>query len=158
MAIYDIVKVGAPILREKAAPVTRFDKKLGRLLKDMAETMYAANGCGLAAPQIGLSKRLVVIDAGDGAGIREFVNPVLTDPVGEAVDSEGCLSVPSYEGEVKRAAQITVHFQDRKGDHYQLTAEGLLARALQHECDHLEGILFIDKALSLFAKPKEENV
>ncbi|WP_370822298.1 peptide deformylase [Acidaminococcus massiliensis] len=157
MAIYDIVKVGAPILREKAVPVTKFDKKLSRLLKDMAETMYAANGCGLAAPQIGLSKRLVVIDAGDGAGIREFVNPVLTDPVGEAVDSEGCLSVPDYEGEVKRAAQITVYFQDRKGDHYRLTAEGLLARALQHECDHLEGILFIDKAISLSAKPKEEN-
>ena len=157
MAIYDIVKVGAPILREQAVPVTKFDKKLGRLLKDMAETMYAANGCGLAAPQIGLSKRLVVIDSGDGAGIREFVNPVLTDPVGEAVDSEGCLSVPDYEGEVKRAAQITVHFQDRKGDHYRLTAEGLLARALQHECDHLEGILFIDKAISLSAKPKEEN-
>ena len=148
MAIYDIVKVGAPILREKAVPVTRFDKKLARLLKDMAETMYAANGCGLAAPQIGLSKRLVVIDAGDGAGIREFVNPVL-------VDSEGCLSVPDYEGEVKRAARITVHFQDRKGDHYRLTADGLLARALQHECDHLEGVLFIDKAVSLSAKPKE---
>lgn len=157
MAIYDIVKVGAPILRGKAAPVKRFDKKLGKLLKDMAETMYAANGCGLAAPQIGLSQRLVVIDAGDGAGIREFVNPVLTDPVGEAVDSEGCLSVPDYEGEVKRAAQITVHFQDKKGDHYKLTADGLLARALQHECDHLEGILFIDKAISLTAKPKEEE-
>lgn len=157
MAIYDIVKVGAPILREKAAPVKRFDKKIGKLLKDMAETMYAANGCGLAAPQIGLSQRLVVIDAGDGAGIREFVNPVLTDPVGEAVDSEGCLSVPDYEGEVKRAAQITVHFQDKKGDHYKLTADGLLARALQHECDHLEGILFIDKAISLTAKPKEEE-
>ena len=157
MAIYDIVKVGAPILREKAAPVEHFDKKLGKLLKDMAETMYVANGCGLAAPQIGLSKRIVVIDAGDGAGIREFVNPVLTDPVGEAVDSEGCLSVPDYEGEVKRAVQITVHFQDRKGDHYKLTADGLLARALQHECDHLEGILFIDKAISLTAKPKDDE-
>lgn len=157
MAIYDIVKVGAPILREKAAPVKRFDKKLGKLMKDMAETMYAANGCGLAAPQIGLSQRIVVIDAGDGAGIREFVNPVLTDPVGEAVDSEGCLSVPDYEGEVKRAAQITVHFQDKKGDHYKLTADGLLARALQHECDHLEGILFIDKAISLTAKPKDDE-
>lgn len=157
MAIYDIVKVGAPILREKAAPVKRFDKKLGKLLKDMAETMYVANGCGLAAPQIGLSQRIVVIDAGDGAGIREFVNPVLTDPVGEAVDTEGCLSVPDYEGEVKRAAQITVHFQDRKGDHYRLTADGLLARALQHECDHLEGVLFIDKAISLTAKPKEDE-
>ncbi|MGM9517111.1 MAG: peptide deformylase [Acidaminococcus sp.] len=157
MAIYDIVKVGAPILREKAAPVKRFDKKLGKLMKDMAETMYAANGCGLAAPQIGLSQRIVVIDAGDGAGIREFVNPVLTDPVGEAVDTEGCLSVPDYEGEVKRAAQITVHFQDKKGDHYKLTADGLLARALQHECDHLEGILFIDKAISLTAKPKDDE-
>ena len=123
----------------------------------MAETMYAANGCGLAAPQIGLSQRLVVIDAGDGAGIREFVNPVLTDPVGESVDSEGCLSVPDYEGEVKRAAQITVHFQDKKGDHYKLTADGLLARALQHECDHLEGVLFIDKAISLTAKPKDDE-
>ncbi|WP_432642015.1 peptide deformylase [Acidaminococcus sp.] len=157
MAIYDIVKVGAPILREKAAPIKRFDKKLSKLLKDMAETMYAANGCGLAAPQIGLSQRLVVIDAGDGAGIREFVNPVLTDPVGESVDSEGCLSVPDYEGEVKRAAQITVHFQDKKGDHYKLTADGLLARALQHECDHLEGVLFIDKAISLTAKPKDDE-
>ena len=156
MKLYDIVKVGAPILREKAAPVTKFDKKLSYLLRDMAATMYEANGCGLAAPQIGLSKRIVVIDAGDGAGIREFVNPVLTDPVGEAVDTEGCLSVPDYEGEVKRAAQITVHFQDKKGDHYKLTADGLLARALQHECDHLEGVLFIDKAISLMAKPKEE--
>ena len=82
MAIYNIVKVGAPILREKAAPVTRFDKKLAKLMKDMAETMYRANGCGLAAPQIGLGKRIVVIDAGDGYGIREFVNPVLSDPVG----------------------------------------------------------------------------
>ena len=157
MAIYDIVKVGAPILREKAVPIKRFDKKLSKLLKDMAETMYAANGCGLASPQIGLSQRLVVIDAGDGAGIREFVNPVLTDPVGESVDSEGCLSVPDYEGEVKRAAQITVHFQDKKGDHYKLTADGLLARALQHECDHLEGVLFIDKAISLTAKPKDDE-
>lgn len=156
MKLYEIVKVGAPILREKAAPVTKFDKKLGYLLRDMAATMYEANGCGLAAPQIGLSKRIVVIDAGDGAGIREFVNPVLTDPVGEAVDAEGCLSVPDYEGEVKRAAQITVHFQDKHGDHYRLTADGLLARALQHECDHLEGVLFIDKAISLMAKPKEE--
>jgi peptide deformylase len=157
MAIYNIVKVGAPILREKAAPVTRFDKKLAKLMKDMAETMYRANGCGLAAPQIGLGKRIVVIDAGDGYGIREFVNPVLSDPVGEEVDEEGCLSVPTYEGEVERAAQITVTYQDAKGTHYRLTAQGLLARALQHECDHLEGILFIDKAISLTAKPKEEE-
>jgi peptide deformylase len=99
----------------------------------------------------------VVIDAGDGYGIREFVNPVLSDPVGEEVDEEGCLSVPTYEGEVERAAQITVTYQDAKGTHYRLTAQGLLARALQHECDHLEGILFIDKAISLTAKPKEEE-
>lgn len=117
---YEIVKVGAPILREKAKPVTHFGKKLGKLLKDMGETMYKADGCGLAAPQIGLGVRAIVIDAGDGAGLREFVNPVLSDPEGESVDEEGCLSVPDYNGEVKRAAKITVHFQNCRGEHYRL--------------------------------------
>ncbi|MCH3950186.1 MAG: peptide deformylase [Acidaminococcus sp.] len=156
MSLLKIVKVGAPILRETAEPVTRFDKKLQKTLKNMAETMYAANGCGLAAPQIGLKKRMVVIDAGDGAGIREFVNPVLSDFKGEAIDTEGCLSVDEYEGEVKRAAEVTCIFQDSKGTHWKLEAHGLLARALQHECDHLDGILFIDKAISLTPKRKEE--
>ncbi len=155
---YEIVKVGAPILREKAKPVTHFGKKLGKLLKDMGETMYKADGCGLAAPQIGLGVRAIVIDAGDGAGLREFVNPVLSDPEGESVDEEGCLSVPDYNGEVKRAAKITVHFQNCRGEHYRLRADGLLARALQHECDHLDGVLFIDKAISLLPKPKTEGL
>ena len=103
MSLLPIVKVGAPILREKAEAVTRFDKKLEKTLKAMAESMYANNGCGLAAPQIGLSKRMIVIDADDGAGIREFVNPVLSEFKGEEIDTEGCLSVDDYEGEVKRA-------------------------------------------------------
>ena len=150
MSLLPIVKVGAPILREKAEAVTRFDKKLEKTLKAMAESMYANNGCGLAAPQIGLSKRMIVIDADDGAGIREFVNPVLSEFKGEEIDTEGCLSV------VKRAAEVTVRFQDRKGGHWRLTASGLLARALQHECDHLDGILFIDRALSLSPKRKAE--
>ena len=156
MSLLPIVKVGAPILREKAEAVTRFDKKLEKTLKAMAESMYANNGCGLAAPQIGLSKRMIVIDADDGAGIREFVNPVLSEFKGEEIDTEGCLSVDDYEGEVKRAAEVTVRFQDRKGGHWRLTASGLLARALQHECDHLDGNLFIDRALSLSPKRKAE--
>ena len=150
MSLLPIVKVGAPILREKAEAVTRFDKKLEKTLKAMAESMYANNGCGLAAPQIGLSKRMIVIDADDGAGIREFVNPVLSEFKGEEIDTEGCLSEDDYEGEV------TGRGQDRKGGHWRLTASGLLARALQHECDHLDGILFIDRALSLSPKRKAE--
>jgi len=156
MTLLNIEKAGAPVLRKTAEKVTRFDKKLGKLLGNMAETMYKAEGCGLAAPQVGLLKRAVVIDAGDEQGIREFINPEFIAKEGKCVNVEGCLSVPDYEGEVERAEKVTVVYQDRKGEKQILTAEGLLAIALQHECDHLDGVLFIDKALTLQAKEKEE--
>lgn len=158
MTLMEIVKAGSPILKQRAEKVTRFDKKLAKLLTNMKETMYAADGCGLAAPQVGISKRLMVIDAFDDFGIREFINPEFISKEGKCVNAEGCLSVPDYEGEVERATNVTVKYQDRKGQWQMLEAEGLLAMALQHETDHLDGILFIDKALSLVPKVKEEKL
>jgi peptide deformylase len=155
MALLEIMLAGAPVLRENAEKVTRFDKKLGKLLDNMAETMYAAEGCGLAAPQIGLSKRIVVIDA--GKGIQEFINPVFKFKEGSCTNVEGCLSVPDYEGEVERAEFVGVEYKDRKGNTKYVEADGLLAIALQHETDHLDGILFIDKASVIMPKEKEEQ-
>ncbi len=154
MALLEIMIAGAPVLRKNAEKVTRFDKKLGKLLDNMAETMYFAEGCGLAAPQVGLSKRAVVID--DGNGIQEFINPVFKFQEGSCTNVEGCLSVPDYEGEVERAERVGVEYQDRKGNRKYIEADGLLAIALQHETDHLDGVLFIDKASVIMPKEKEE--
>ena len=145
--LLNILVAGDPVLRKVAEPVTRIDKKLHRLLKDMAETMYASDGVGLAAPQIGVSKRIVVIDVGEGP--FELINPVITYREGTAVDTEGCLSVPDIYGEVERAAKVKVEYENRRGKKQHLTATGLLARCIQHECDHLEGQLFIDIAKSV---------
>lgn len=157
MTLMEIFKAGSPVLKQRAQKVTRFDKKLAKLLNNMKETMYAADGVGLAAPQVGVSKRLMVIDAYDDFGIREFINPEFISKEGSCVNAEGCLSVPDYEGEVERATHVVVKYQDRKGETQILDADGLLAIALQHECDHLDGILFIDKAISLMPKPKNEE-
>lgn len=151
MAKLEIIVAGNPLLRLKAQEVERVDKKTLRLLSDMAETMYAANGVGLAAPQVGVSKRIVVIDVGEG--ILELINPVITKKEGSVVSSEGCLSVPNFEGEVERAEYIECEFYDRKGKRMQLSSDGLLAIAVQHELDHLDGVMFIDKATVL--TPKE---
>jgi peptide deformylase len=148
----EIKIAGDPVLRTKAEKVTKFDKKLVHLLKEMAATMYMANGCGLAAPQIGLSKRIVVIDTGEG--IIEMINPEIIEKKGSVIGLEGCLSVPQYEGDVERAEFVTVKYQDRKGKEIVEKAEGLFAIAIQHETDHLNGVLFIDKAITL--KPKEQ--
>ena len=156
MALMEIYVAGNPVLRETTKKVTVFDKKLGKLLDNMAATMYHAEGCGLAGPQVGVAKKLLVIDAFDDQGIREFINPEIVDQSGAIVTTEGCLSVPNYEGEVNRASQVVVAFQDRKGVPKELKAEGLLAIALQHEIDHLNGVLFIDKAISLQPKVKDE--
>ncbi len=156
MAQMEIYKAGSPVLKEKAVRVTRFDKKLAKLLNNMKDTMYAADGVGLAAPQVGISKRIFVIDVYDDKGIREFINPEFVGKEGSAIAPEGCLSVPDYEGEVERATHVLLKYQDRKGEPQLLEADGLLAIALQHEYDHLEGVLFIDKALSLVPKVKEE--
>jgi len=149
MAILDIKKAGDPILKEKCTPVEFVDKKLKRLLDNMAETMYKAEGVGLAAPQVGETIRAVVIDVGDDHGLIELINPVITEREGEMDGTEGCLSVPDIFGEVKRSAKVTVEYTNRNGKRRKLTAEGLLSRCIQHETDHLEGKLFIDIAESL---------
>lgn len=153
MAKLKIVIAGAPVLREVAQPVERIDKKLQRLLRDMAETMYAADGVGLAAPQVGVSKRVVVIDVGEG--LYELINPVIVKREGKVLGSEGCLSVPDYEGEVERFEYVECEFTDKTGQRMLLSASGLLAVCVQHELDHLDGILFIDKAKTISPKQKE---
>ena len=149
MALLEILKAGNPVLKKKSVPVERVDKNLKKLLDDMAETMYAHDGVGLAAPQVGRNICVVVIDCQDDHGLLEMINPVITFREGEAVDTEGCLSVPEIYGEVSRAAKVKVQFINRRGKLQTLTATGLLARCIQHELDHLEGQLFIDMAKSL---------
>ncbi|NLW16340.1 MAG: peptide deformylase [Firmicutes bacterium] len=155
MAIRLLRTVGDPILRKQAMEVKRFDATLERLLDDMAESMYYYEGVGLAAPQIGISKQIVVIDA-DESGLLELVNPEIVASEGEELDIEGCLSVPKTYGEVKRASKVKVVAQDRFGERIEIEAEGLLARALQHEIDHLHGILYIDKAERIL--PPEDEI
>lgn len=142
--MYQIVCIGDPILREKAVEVRRFNENLHQLLDDMAETLYAADGVGLAAPQIGISKQVVVVDIGDEHGLIELINPKITAAEGVEEDIEGCLSVPGKSGVVKRAKKVTVEAQDRNGKPFTIKGEDLLARAFQHEIDHLKGILYVD--------------
>jgi peptide deformylase len=146
---------GDPVLREKARPVTHVDAATRRLLAAMARTMYLAEGVGLAAPQVGVSKRLVVIDVGDG--LLELVNPEIIARDGEVEGVEGCLSLPGLVGDVVRSQKVTVRALDGRGREREITGEGLLARALQHEIDHLDGILFIDKAKNLRPAQSEEE-
>lgn len=147
MAVLKIRRAGDKILKEVCRPVEKFDRRFKNLLDNMAETMYLADGVGLAAPQVGETLRAVVIDVGEG--LVELVNPVIVEKEGEEIDAEGCLSVPELTGEVKRYKKVTVEYMDRRGKTRRLTGEGLLARAVQHELDHLDGILFIDRAESL---------
>ena len=137
-----ILKLGDETLRKTSKPVTKFDLRLSLLLRDMAETMHKADGVGLAAPQVGILRRAVVIDVGDG--VIELVNPEIIHEEGEQEGAEGCLSVPGRRGYVKRPARVTVRAQDRKGEYFTKTGEGLLARAMCHEIDHLNGIVYLD--------------
>ena len=145
MALRNVVKIGDPILNKKSRIVEKFDDKLGVLIDDMLETMYASNGVGLAAVQVGVLKRVVVIDTGEGA--IELVNPEITMSEGEQRESEGCLSVPGQYGVCIRPAKVQVKAQDRNGKWHVYTGEGLKARAFCHELDHLEGILFTSKVI-----------
>lgn len=147
MAILEIVKAGNKILKQKAMPVKKVDRKTKQLLDDMAQTLYKAEGVGLAAPQVGVSSRVVVIDAGDG--LIELINPVIVEKSGSETASEGCLSIPGIWGEVERYAEVTVEALNREGKKIRINGKGLLARAFQHEIDHLEGILFIELAKTL---------
>ncbi|WP_337098761.1 peptide deformylase [Paenibacillus sp. YIM B09110] len=150
MSIRIIVKDPDPVLREEAKEVTKFNPNLKKLLKDMAETMYDAEGVGLAAPQIGISKRVIVVDIGDETGLIEMVNPVIVEQEGEQLGPEGCLSIPNLNGEVMRADRIVVKGQNADGEHFTIEASGYLSRAFQHEVDHLNGILFTDLAESIY--------
>lgn len=144
MAKRFVIQVGDDVLRKKCEPVKNFDGELKSLLDDMRETLYAEEGAGLAAPQIGVSRRVVVIDAGEG--YVELVNPQIVSVKGEQFGEEGCLSVKGKQGKVKRPQKVKVEYRDRDGRKHKLTAEGFFARAVCHECDHLDGILYIDIA------------
>lgn len=147
MALRKIRKNGDAVLAAKAAPVSRFNEQLGVLLDDMIETMDAAEGAGLAAPQVGIAKRIIVFRNEDR--IVELINPEFTLKQGESVDLEGCLSCPGLYGEVARPQFVRVTGYDREGRPLELEGEGFLARVLDHEIDHLDGALFINKALRL---------
>ena len=143
MATRNVVKIGDDVLTKKCKPVTEFNSKLGELLTDMAQTMYAANGVGLAASQVGILRRCVTIDVGEG--LVEFVNPVIVKVSGTQRSVEGCLSCPRQWGYVTRPAKVTVKAQDRKGDWFEVTGTELMAVCLCHELDHLDGHLFVEK-------------
>jgi peptide deformylase len=157
MAIRIIVKDPDPVLREKAKPVTKFNANLHKLLGDMAETMYEAPGVGLAALQIGILKRVIVMDVGDEHGLIEMVNPEVVSFSGEQVGPEGCLSIPGLQGDVKRPLQVTAKGQDRNGEEIVIEGTELLARCIMHEIDHLNGVLFTDLALKVYISEKEED-
>ena len=145
MAIRNIVKHGDPVLRKTSRSVLEFNERLHTLLDDMKDTMYDADGVGLAAPQVGILRRVCVIDIGDG--VIELVNPVIIEKSGVQNEQEGCLSLPGNYKTTCRPMKVTVRAKDRNGNSFTVTGEDLLARALCHEIDHLDGVLFIDRAI-----------
>jgi len=144
MAVYQIVEIGADVLREKAKEVKQVNSSIIKLLDNMIDTMHAAEGVGLAAPQIGVSKRVIVVQVDEE--LVELINPIILEKDGENCAEEGCLSIPNITGDVVRAAKVRVQGLNRQGEKLDIRADRLLARALQHEIDHLEGILFVDVA------------
>ncbi|WP_069650209.1 peptide deformylase [Caloranaerobacter ferrireducens] len=145
MAIRQLRYIGDPILRKKSREVAKIDERIKVLLDDMLETMYKNEGVGLAAPQVGILKRVVVIDIGEGP--IKLINPEIISMEGEVIDVEGCLSVPGESGEVKRPNKVKVKYLDENGKELMIEGTGLLARALCHEIDHLNGVLFVDKVI-----------
>jgi peptide deformylase len=146
--IHEVVKWPEPVLAQKGAPVTVFDAELKQLVEEMFDSMYAAQGIGLAAPQIALSKRLCVIDVSFKKNPEEkivLINPEIIERRGKQVEEEGCLSLPEIREKVQRAAWVKVRAQNASGAWFELEGEELLARAIQHEIDHLDGVLFIDR-------------
>lgn len=147
MAVLEVLTAGHPTLKQVAEPVDFVNKKMRAFIDDMAETMYEENGVGLAAPQVGVSQQIIVVD--DGHGLMALINPELVHGEGSQIGLEGCLSVPGYYGDVERYQTITVKAMDRHNKKVRLKAEGFLARIIQHEMDHLKGHLFIEKAANL---------
>ncbi len=145
--IYEVVKYPEAVLMRKAEPVTVFDQALADLVEDMFESMYAAQGIGLAAPQIGISRQITTIDTSfkkDPAKKIVLINPVIVERQGSQYEEEGCLSLPEIREKVKRAATVTVRAQNAAGEWFEMEGDELLARAFEHEIDHLHGVLFID--------------
>ena len=155
MALREIRTYPDPVLRNKTSRVERIDSTLDRLIEDMVETMRAAPGVGLAANQVGVPLQLAVIDLSSREDEEQrhplliIINPEILSMEGSVIEEEGCLSIPEYAEKVKRAARVKVRAQDRTGKQFELEAEGLMAKALQHEIDHLNGLLFVDRLSSL---------
>ncbi|MBS7530342.1 peptide deformylase [Hazenella sp. IB182353] len=155
MAIRSIVQYPDPVLKQKAKAVTKFHARLHKLIDDMVETMYDAPGVGLAAPQVGILKRVIVVDI--GVELYEVVNPEVVERRGEQnAVAEGCLSIPNLLGHVRRAEYVKIKGQNRFGEEIEIEADGYLAVAFQHEIDHLNGVLFIDVAEKTF-RPQERE-
>ncbi|CAG9607464.1 peptide deformylase [Pseudoneobacillus rhizosphaerae] len=158
MAIRKLVMYPADILETQCQQVRVFDKKLAKLLNDMYDTMIEFDGVGLAAPQIGLDQQIAIVDIGDEIGTIELINPEILEFSGEQTGPEGCLSFPNLYGEVTRPNWVKVRAQDRKGKFYTLEAEEFLARAIVHEIDHLNGILFTTKVTRYLTDEELEGV
>jgi peptide deformylase len=146
MALRQIIKEGDETLRKRSREIARFDERLQELIDDMFQTMYANNGVGLAAPQVGILKRLFVMDVKDDNGPRVMINPRIVAAEGSQINSEGCLSIPGQWGEVERPVHVTAEALDRQGQPFSISVEGFAAICVCHEIDHLDGILFRDKA------------
>ena len=152
MAVLSIRKYGDDILRKPAEPVTEFDDSLQKLIDDMVETMYAAPGVGLAANQIGVARRLMLIDLSVGKRPGEmyvFINPEIIETEGEIIEEEGCLSIPDFVEVLARPERVRLRFLDRHGEQREMWGDGLMARAMCHEIDHLNGTLFVDRLRGL---------
>ncbi len=155
MALREIRKKGDEVLRKVCKPVTEVNKKVRQLLDDMLDTMYEAEGVGLAAPQVGILKRVAVVDIGEGP--VELINPEKLEESGEQLHVEGCLSIPGIWGEVKRPERLLVKALDREGKEQKIDASGMLAIAICHEMDHLDGVLFEDRVIRYIDMNKEEE-
>ncbi|EIJ81550.1 peptide deformylase [Bacillus methanolicus PB1] len=158
MAVKKIVTYPAEILEQQCEPVTVFDKKLSKLLNNMYNTMIEYDGVGLAAPQIGVKKQIAIVDIDDETGTIELINPEILETSGEQTGPEGCLSFPGLYGEVTRPYFVKVKAQDRKGKPFILEAEDFLARAIQHEIDHLQGVLFTSKVTRYLEEDELEGL
>ncbi|MGO4887833.1 peptide deformylase [Anaerobacillus sp. MEB173] len=157
MSVRKIVYAPASELEKVCTEVSVYNKKLHRLIDDMIDTMYAADGVGLAAPQIGITERIAVVDVDDEHGCIELINPIIISFSGEQIGPEGCLSIPDVFGDVKRHMDIKVQANDRYGKTFIIDAEGFQARAIQHEIDHLNGILFTTKVIRYYEKGEFER-
>ena len=158
MALRNIVTVGDSVLNKVCRPVTKFDKRLHTLLDDMADTLDEAQGAGLAAPQVGILRRVVLVDVGDEGGYLELINPEILETEGEQTGLEGCLSVPGKWGIVTRPAYVKIKAQDRYGDWFEAEGEEIVARCFCHECAHLDGQLYTEVAEKMLTPEELEEL